>query len=1138
MPFSSFLSLFISPAMFLALAVLLFPAGSASADPKPGPDYFAGGVMHIISSSHQDIAWMDSPANCIEGRDRKVITPALELLRRNPDFRFSMEDALVLMEYLERHPESREEIAALTRAGRFEWGATYNQPYESLHTGEALVRQTYLGRRWLQKTLPGCDTHVAWNVDVPGRAMQMPQILAKAGIDYLYMSRHEKGIYRWMSPDGSSVLAFSPGHYFTSGEPLRLAEERGADHTTIIQRQKDFKNVEKGLTERLSQEAAYFQPRGIPPQTGLLMSTDFAGPADLSDIIRQWNAKAGKRKPLLQYSTGEEFLKAVSSRDARFDTIQGERPDVWLYIHGPAHHRAISAGRDAERLLPAAETFAAIENTLPGAARPYPSDTLERAWADALYPDHGWGGFNGKITDRVFRNRMEAGRDTAQAILDRSQRAIAARVGVKTGCIPLVVFNSLSWTRTDPVSVNLTVEGMENTRFRLVDALGQEVPYQIQTGENHVSGNDESVSILFIAREVPPVGYKTYYLLPGTDNNPRPTSPRPAKDTGFMENAFYRIEFAPGGIRSIMDRELNREVLRTDRFLGAEFFSVQSVGNGAGEFAEVQKVTLDGFEKLSMHRPAWTCVEDGPVRTTYEISQTMNHCTVRLRIGLYRDIKRIDCATDIIGFDGDNSREFRLAFPLDLKRAEVAYDAPMGVVEVGKSEIKGAAGERYVQPCAEVHPREVQDWFDASDNGMGVTISSSVAVFDWIDPTVGQADYPVLQPILLASRRSCHGEGNWYLQAGDHSYRFSLFTHPGGWKNGYRPGAQAARPLTVVAGEPPSKTPSLPETMSFCRISPENLVLSVIKKCEDDPGIVVRFYDIEGKDTEGVVEWFSPPEKAERTDLLERQGKAIPMEGSRLRVQTGHHSIETVKLFPKVGEVGATGYLPLTPPEFSPAGGVYLESPLEVRLTASTPDAEIRYTLDGSEPAPGSLKYSGPLSLDGTVTVRARAYRPGITASGESSAKYQAGPLRSSVAETKPGLEYSAYEGSWDHLPDFDRLTPVKTGRAKHFGLEVKPREHAYGLRFSGYISVPADGVYTFSTVSDDGSRMWVDGQIVADNDGQHTKTEVKSSIALQKGKHRIQLIYFESQGEYGLEAWFEGPDVKKQRIPESLLSH
>ena len=91
--------------------------------------YFKGGTISVIPSSHQDIAWMDSIGKCIEFRDLKMITPALDRLKKNSQFKFSVEDGLSLREYLQRHPESYGEILKYTKERRLEWGATYKQPY-------------------------------------------------------------------------------------------------------------------------------------------------------------------------------------------------------------------------------------------------------------------------------------------------------------------------------------------------------------------------------------------------------------------------------------------------------------------------------------------------------------------------------------------------------------------------------------------------------------------------------------------------------------------------------------------------------------------------------------------------------------------------------------------------------------------------------------------------------------------------------------------------------------------------------------------------------------------------------------------------------------------------------------------------
>jgi alpha-mannosidase len=121
------------------LAALISLAFSLTAMAQ-GTDYFAKGVIHIIPSSHQDIAWMDSPENCKIQRDTMMIAPAIKLMQKNPAYKFSVEQVLNLEEYLDLHPDQKPLLEKLTREGKFEWGGTYIQPYENMYSGEALIR--------------------------------------------------------------------------------------------------------------------------------------------------------------------------------------------------------------------------------------------------------------------------------------------------------------------------------------------------------------------------------------------------------------------------------------------------------------------------------------------------------------------------------------------------------------------------------------------------------------------------------------------------------------------------------------------------------------------------------------------------------------------------------------------------------------------------------------------------------------------------------------------------------------------------------------------------------------------------------------------------------------------------------------
>jgi len=844
--------------------------------------------LHIISSSHQDIAWMDSPEKCIEFRDANCITPALAMMARDPAYSFTMENMLNLREYLERHPERAEEVGKLTREGRMEWGATFNQPYESLLTGEQLVRQAYFGRLWLKRTVPGADARVYFNPDVPGRAAQMPQILAKAGIPYLVMSRYHEGFYRWASPDGSSVLAYSPGHYGNAAAYLNAPAAEGA----------------KTIADKIAKWSGYYAPRGLPAEYPLLNSVDFSQPTDFGPLIRHWNgegaeADAEAANPAMQYSTARRFFEALDVKTAKLQTITGERPGLWLYIHGPTHHWAISVAREAARLLPAAEAFSTVRALLEGSFASYPANRLDTAWQAAIYPDHGWGGKEGQITDRLFREKYEFARDEGRAMLDDALAAIAGRVATDRGKgTPIVVFNALSWPVTAPVSAPVP-PGLES--FRVVDPDGRFRAFQFAPEEPSGSGGVRSVE--FMATDVPALGYKTFFLV---KDDPRTAAPGPAPmEPAIVENRFYRLRLVPGGVASLYDKDLGREVLDTRKFLGFEVFTMRSVGNGAGEFGRVQQPTMEGFDKLSLHKPAWRFVgeESGPVKTVFAFEQKLADCTVRQKLILYGAVKRIDCEVSIVGFDGNPYREYRLAVPVAADKGEVAYEIPFGVLEVGSGEAEGTGGPAYGnlvydEEMKDIRPREVQNFLYAGDGRFGLTLSTSVAVNDYRDPTGDPVPYPVLQPLLLASRRSCHGEGNWYLQEGDHHFRFSVTTHAAGWRNGYRAGIAANDPLVAIVAPAAGPKADLPESRSFLPFSSSNIVLSTMKKAETGDSVILRLYDIEGKETEAALEPFVPLRSAVRTNIIEDDGAVIRPRQGKFVLPVGHHAVETVRLLP------------------------------------------------------------------------------------------------------------------------------------------------------------------------------------------------------------------------------------------------
>ncbi len=139
-------------------------------------------------------------------------------------------------------------------------------------------------------------------------------------------------------------------------------------------------------------------------------------------------------------------------------------------------------------------------------------------------------------------------------------------------------------------------------------------------------------------------------------------------------------------------------------------------------------------------------------------------------------------------------------------------------------------------------------------------------------------------------------------------------------------------------------------------------------------------------------------------------------------------------------------------------------------------------------------------------------------------------------ANTVNGLDYKYYEGNWNALPDFASLPVVKAGVSNGFDITVRNRNDQFGLSFTGYINVPADAEYTFYTTSDDGSKLFIDGVQVVDNDGLHSAIEKSGKIGLKAGKHGISGLFFEQGGGEVFTVSYSSASITKQVVPVSAL--
>lgn len=133
--------------------------------------------------------------------------------------------------------------------------------------------------------------------------------------------------------------------------------------------------------------------------------------------------------------------------------------------------------------------------------------------------------------------------------------------------------------------------------------------------------------------------------------------------------------------------------------------------------------------------------------------------------------------------------------------------------------------------------------------------------------------------------------------------------------------------------------------------------------------------------------------------------------------------------------------------------------------------------------------------------------------------------------EVPAAVRYRYYEGTWSSLPDFDALDPVGEGVAVSLNPVVGPRRDNFGVVFESFLMIPRDGRYRLRIGSDDGSRLTIDGRVIATVDGVHPVVWADETVELTAGAHPIRVDYFEGGGGEELYLTIDGPGVRRQPI-------
>jgi hypothetical protein len=230
------------------------------------------------------------------------------------------------------------------------------------------------------------------------------------------------------------------------------------------------------------------------------------------------------------------------------------------------------------------------------------------------------------------------------------------------------------------------------------------------------------------------------------------------------------------------------------------------------------------------------------------------------------------------------------------------------------------------------------------------------------------------------------------------------------------------------------------------------------------------------------------------------------------------------------------------PPIISSTNDIFLDS-TEVKIENVKQEGEIKYTLDGSEPSKNSHVYEEAITIHETKIVKAKTFWEDGTNSGVGASTFKKVELREStnLADAKPGMQYEYFENigkRWRQLPNFDLLTPKNTGIVSKNNLENRQQDENFGFVFKGFFKAQKDGIYTFYSTSDDGSQLYINSDLIVDNDAEHGMVEKKGQVALQAGFHPIKITFFQGRGGMGLKAHFKGPGMMKQEMLSNVLFH
>jgi len=453
---------------------------------KPIQEFVKRYSLQFTSNAHIDAAWLWRKKETEEVAKR-TFSAVINMFNARPDFTYTQSQA-ALYEWMKKdYPNLFNQIKNYVNSGRWEIsGGMWVEPDCNLPGGDSWARQLLFGQKFFKDNF-GIIARIGWNPDSFGYNWNLPQFMLLGGLDAFITQKlgwndtnvFPYRLFWWQSPDGSKILTYFPFNYVNTIEnPFQLVDWL-----------RQFE-ANTGLTKLLI----------------LFGVGDHGGGPSLEMMARIDQLKNLFIYPQIEFNNAQSYIDWIRKQDLR-------KLPVWndeLYLE---YHRGTATtqsnikkwNRESEVLLTNAEKFFSISSIIGGDDF---HNLIHDAWKNVLFNQ-----FHDILPGSGIREiYIDAELDYKKSFelgnfaLINSLKNIAKKVNtssIKDGKA-LIVFNSLSWERDDAVKIEL--ESGDKNHYKIFDTEGNEISSQI------IQKDELRREIIFIARNVPALGYKTYII--------------------------------------------------------------------------------------------------------------------------------------------------------------------------------------------------------------------------------------------------------------------------------------------------------------------------------------------------------------------------------------------------------------------------------------------------------------------------------------------------------------------------------------------------------------------------------------------------------------------------------------------------